>query len=112
MTLNIINLEDGLPFVADALDTLFVEIENLKYKNQPCVLIIHGYGKRTQGGGKIRSATREQLEIFKREGVIKDYIIGENLSPFNEQVMRLKYSYNELSNYIGKRNMGVTLVIL
>lgn len=111
MRLDVINLEYGLPKVSDALDTLAVELTNLKCDKAKCALIIHGYGKRTQGGGKIKEAARTELLNYQNDGVISKVIFGEDLSMFDEKVMRLRYDYPDLSQYVGKRNLGVTLVV-
>ena len=108
----VINLEEGLPKVYEAIDTLDIELTLARERNEDCALIIHGYGKRTQGGGKIKEAARERLLELKNFGKIKDYVFGENMSHFDERVMRLKYKHSELDEYVGKRNLGVTLVIL
>ncbi len=109
--LDVINLEKGLPAVFEAIDTLDVEIVLAKERKEDCSLIIHGYGKRTQGGGKIREASRKRLKELESQGKIKKVIYGEDMSMFDETVMRMRYAHQELEGYVGKRNLGVTLVI-
>lgn len=109
--LKIINLEKGLPAVYEALDTLEIELVLAKEEKEPCAVVVHGYGKRTQGGGKIKAAARERLAKLKNEGRVKEIIFGEDMSHFDEKVMRLRYIRPELEAYVGKRNLGVTLVV-
>lgn len=45
-----INLEDGKPTVADALDLLKSSIGKAKSGNVGCLYIIHGYGSSEKGG--------------------------------------------------------------
>lgn len=109
--LDVIDLEKGLPRVYEAMDTLEVELVLAKERRAECSLVIHGYGKRMQGGGKIKEAARKRLKELEAQGKLKKVIFGEDLSMFDETVMRMKYSHSELGEYVGKKNLGVTLVI-
>lgn len=109
--LDVINLEKGLPRVFEAIDTLDVEVVLAKERGEKCSLVIHGYGKRTQGGGKIKEAARKRLKELESQGRIKRVVFGEDMSMFDEEVMRMRYSYSELEEYVGKKNLGVSLII-
>ena len=111
MSLCVINLEEGLPFVIEALDTLAVEVVLAKERNEKCALVIHGYGKRTQGGGKIRESARREMLKLKEQGKIKDVVFGENMSRFDERLMRLRYEYPDLAKYLTGNNLGVSLIL-
>ena len=50
--------------------------------------VIHGYGS-AGTGGKLRVGLRKSFGLRKNEGVIKDFIRGEDYSVFNQTVLTL-----------------------
>lgn len=106
-----INLEQGMPFVQDAMRYLQDSIARLKRDKCGCVLIIHGYGS-TGNGGAICKKARQWLKAQERNGKVKTVIFGEDFSIFNFKVLELKAKYRELDPLTKVCNHGVTVVEL
>ena len=60
-----VNIKDGMPTVAEAMNHLKKLIENSK--KDSCIVIIHGYGS-TGNGGTIRDKARQCLMDQKKNG--------------------------------------------
>ena len=71
-----INIEYGMPTVAEAMPLLTERLRSLKKSGVKAVKIIHGYGS-TGKGGRLRKATIKLLEESKTNGLIKEFVIGE-----------------------------------
>lgn len=78
-----INLEAGMPLVADALRRLTFEVHHSKALGYAALKLIHGYGSSGKGG-KIRVAARDRLEFLMQKREIRGYICGEDFSIFND----------------------------
>lgn len=109
----IINLEDGMPPVSDAVQRLTREIRAAKNHKIRLLKIIHGFGS-TGRGGKIRIAARRELEVLAGRGYVKYYIPGEKLSIFDEDTRRAMSYCGELygDSDLDRHNNGVTLAVL
>lgn len=110
--ISIINLEDGLPKVHEALDILEVEIQILKSSGNKFAIVVHGYGHSTQGGGKIKIAARKRLIEMKNQTILKEVVFGENFSiytPFGAKLINL---FSNIREYATGRNLGVTIIEL
>ena len=108
-----INLEEGLPPVAEALDRLNKIIKDEYDAGKKVIKLIHGYGS-TGKGGKIRLAVRRELELMKEEGYIVDYCCGEHFEPFTDagrKVLLVQREAGKDSDY-ARYNHGITLVVL
>ena len=112
MDIRIINLEQGLPFVAEALDRLHSAIQRMKENGEKHAVIIHGYGKMTHGGGKIKEATRRELKEMMSYGEISKIANGEKFSIFDSFGSRLCGTYSNLRQYATGRNIGVVIIEL
>ncbi|MBP3312246.1 MAG: hypothetical protein J6L72_08445 [Butyricicoccus sp.] len=112
-TYRIINLEDGMPTVADAMTALGREIRLAKRHGLAAVKLIHGFGS-TGKGGKIRVAARRELEALQKRGYVKGVIPGEKLSIFDEDTRRAFARCPELRRDpdLERHNNGVTIVLL
>ena len=82
-----VNLEEGMPYVEDALRHLRFALETQKRCGGVAVKLIHGYGS-SGTGGKIRVAVRRELTAMKQAGKIRDYVIGEEFSIFSPVTRR------------------------
>lgn len=108
-----VNLEQGMPVVAQALRRLESELMMSKRMNCAVVKLIHGYGS-SGTGGKIRTAVRRELAVRKARGEITDFIAGEEFSIFHEGTRRaltrceLLRADRDLDRY----NNGVTYIVL
>lgn len=109
----IINLEDDLPTVAQAVHRLIWEVQTARRQNVRVLKIIHGFGS-TGRGGKIRPAARRQLDSLQKSGYVRFYIPGERLSIFDADT-RLALDLLPLLRKdadLERHNNGITLVVL
>ena len=72
-----VNLEQGMPYVADAVKRLTFEVHHSKSMGCTVLKIIHGYGSSGKGG-KIRIAARERLDFLQKKNEIRGYITGRS----------------------------------
>ena len=109
----IINLEDGHPTVSQMEQRLTAGIQLARQHKIRLVKLVHGYGS-SGVGGKGRHAVRRQLEILKGRGYVKYYILGENLSIFDEATRRAMDYCAELrkDTDLERHNNGITIAVL
>jgi len=115
-TVEVINIEAGMPFVKEALERF--DREFTKIQNQPIGLlkIIHGYGSSGKGG-KIKIALRQKLKLMLASNLIKNVIKGEVYSKSTNSAIsnqKLIDTYPELLEtlHTDKYNLGITFVEL
>lgn len=108
-----VNIKEDLPTASDAVKRVTFNIRTAKSLGYTAVKIIHGYGS-TGKGGKIRTETRRYLQQQKDSRLIKDYIIGENFSIFNEPTRSAFLVCDDLrrDHDLERSNNGITIVIL
>ena len=108
-----VNIKAGLPTVNDAIKRVTYNIKNAGVFGVSAIKFIHGYGSSGKGGG-IRVEMRKYLDRQKSLGQIKDYIIGENFSIFDEGTRKAFDACDDLrrDNDLERHNNGVTIVIL
>ncbi|MGE4549121.1 MAG: hypothetical protein AB7C89_06170 [Intestinibacillus sp.] len=109
----IINLEDNLPTVPQAMQRLVWEVRTARRQGVRLLKVIHGFGS-TGRGGKIRPAARRQLDGLQKSGYVRFYIPGEKLSIFEEDTRRALDLYPPLRRDadLERHNNGITLVVL
>lgn len=107
------NLEAGYPTLEEARRILAAELRTARREKAKLLKIIHGYGASGQGG-VLRIGLRKSLRLRKKEGLIADFIPGEDLTIFNRQVLELLEAVPELRADPDLRagNEGVTLIVL
>ena len=112
-TLREVNLEQGMPYAADAVRRLTFEVHHSRDLGCTVLKIIHGYGSSGKGG-KIRIAARERLDFLQRKRVIRGYIPGEKFSIFEEATRQAFLRCPELrkDRDLDRSNNGVTFVLL
>ena len=112
-TLREVNLEQGMPYAADAVRRLTFEVHHSKDLGCTVLKIIHGYGSSGKGG-KIRLAARERLEFLQRKGAIRGFIPGEKFSIFEEATRKAFLVCPELrkDRDLERSNNGVTFILL
>lgn len=113
MSCRTVNLEQGLPRVADALARLEQELRTARARRVPVLKIIHGYGSSGKGGA-IRRDARKLLEAKKNSGQIRAFCAGEDFSPFSPDARRIIDEYPELrkDGDYSRGNDGITIVLL
>ena len=89
------------------------EIRQAKREGAKALKVIHGYGSSGKGGA-LCVGLRKSFGLRKKEGVIKDYIAGEDFTIFNEIVLALLEAAPEIRGDpdLGATNEGVTVVWL
>ena len=113
MACQIVNLEVGMPSVEQARAKLSQALRTAKATRTRCLKVIHGYGSSGKGGA-IKADTHRFLLQKKREGFLKEYVKGEEFSPFYESARRavaLEPSLTRDVDY-SRGNDGITIVIL
>ena len=112
-TLRNINLEEGKPLVREALARLERELTLARKQGCSTLKLIHGYGS-SGAGGDIRIAVQKRLRELSEDGQIRACIFGENWSSSDTQTWALLKAQPSLKSDpdLGKRNLGVTIVVL
>jgi hypothetical protein len=80
------NVEAGMPTLDEARRLVIEEIKQAKRAGARVLKVIHGYGS-SGTGGKLCVGLRKSFGLRKKEGIIKDFIAGEDFSIFNETVL-------------------------
>lgn len=113
MACHVVNLEQGMPTAAVARGLLAQSVRTARAVGTKQIKFIHGYGSSGRGGA-IKRETHRFLLSQKEEGKIRDFIKGEEFSPFYEPARRAVALYPNLrkdSDY-SRGNDGITIVIL
>jgi hypothetical protein len=108
-----INLEWGMPTVAQASARLSSELRAARQQRTTVLKLIHGYGS-SGVGGDLRIALQSSLRQMMDQGEIRDCIYGENWRKSNERAWNLVKRHPELQNDsdFGRGNRGITIVVL
>jgi len=108
-----VNLEEGRPVLEVALNRLRKVIDDAIINKVNVISLIHGYGSSGKGGA-IRLECRKTLEYLKTQGVISDYVAGEDFHNRSGRVKTLLQRYSQLAkdSNLNQRNQGITLVVL
>ena len=111
--LRVINLEDDMPTVKEAVGRLQLEIKLAKSQGVSVLKVIHGFGS-TGRGGKIRPAVHRELEKCRSKGSIEAYIPGEKLSIFDENTRWAIHCCPAFrkDRDIDRWNSGITVIVL
>jgi hypothetical protein len=107
------NVEAALPTLDDARRSVIAEIKRAKREGVKVLKVIHGYGSSGKGG-TLCVGLRKSFGLRKKEGVIKDFIVGESFTIFNPTVLALLEAVAELRGDpdLGATNEGVTILWL
>lgn len=113
MNITVVNLEQGMPYVDEAIRRMNAGLRSARAGGARVVKLIHGYGS-SGTGGKIRTAVATELANKKRSGEIKEYVRGEDFTPFSDSCRRVLDLVPELQkdkDYL-RCNQGITIVLL
>ena len=113
MNLKTYNVEAGFPSLAEARRLVLGEIRKSRREGVRVLKIIHGYGSSGKGG-TLNHGLKKSFALRKKEGVIKDFITGENFTIFNHIVLELLEALPELraDPDLSTTNEGVTVLWL
>lgn len=107
------NVEAELPTLEEARRRVAEQIRMAKRERVRALKIIHGYGSSGKGGA-LCIGLRKSFGLRKKEGVIKDFIPGEEFSIFDERTLQLLEQVPELRGDpdLNATNEGVTVLWL
>jgi len=108
-----VNLKSDMPQVEEALQRLDRELALARKEGLRLLKVVHGYGS-TGVGGDIRIAVQKRLHQLTEAGQIRGCIFGENWSKSDEETWRLLQAHPTAKGDadLGRRNRGITLVLL
>src|SRR5678815_3107973 len=89
------NVEVDFPTVEEARRLVAEEIRRAKREGVAILKVIHGYGSSGKGGA-LCVGLRKSFKLRKKEGVIRDFVAGEDFSIFNPTVLAMLESTPEL----------------
>ena len=112
-TIRTVDLKSDMPSVREALQRLDREIAAGRKGIGPLLKIVHGYGSKGVGG-EIRIAVQKRLRELAEEGQIRGCIFGEDWSKTCDETWRFLQSQPWLKDDsdLGRRNLGITIVVL
>ena len=89
------------------------QIREAKREGVRVLKVIHGYGSSGKGG-TLCTGLRKSFGLRKKEGVIRDFVAGEDFSIFNDLTLALLEAVPELRGDpdLDATNEGVTVVWL
>ena len=107
------NVEAGFPVLDEARRLVISEIKRAKREGVKVLKVIHGYGSSGKGGA-LCIGLRKSFKMRKQEGVIKDFIAGEDFSIFNATVLSLLEAAPELRGDpdLNATNEGISVLWL
>ena len=96
-----------------ALERLDRELAVARDQRASVLKVIHGYGS-TGAGGEIRIAVQKRLRELTDAGEINSCIFGENWAKADDETWRILQTMSDLKDDpdLGRRNLGITIVIL
>jgi hypothetical protein len=102
-----------MPTVSEALQLLDRELARARQEGCKVLKLIHGYGS-SGAGGEIRIAAQRRLTEMAARGEVRACIFGEDWSKSDERSWAQLNANSELKrdNDLGKRNLGITIVVL
>ena len=113
MSVRVFNVEADLPTVDEARRTVIEEIRRAKREGVRVLKVIHGYGSSGKGGA-LCIGLRKSFKLRKKEGVIRDFVPGEDFSIFNNTVLSMLEALPALRGDcdLNATNEGVTVLWL
>jgi hypothetical protein len=108
-----VNLKSDMPSLQEALQRLEREMAAARQGKVALLKVIHGYGS-SGAGGDIRIAAQRRLRELAEGGQIRACIFGEHWSKTDEATWRLLQAQSALKSDpdLGRRNLGITIVLL
>jgi hypothetical protein len=107
------NIEAGYPVLEEARRRVAEAIRTSRRTGVRVLKIIHGYGSSGKGG-KLCVGLRKSFLLRKKEGLIKEFIPGEDFSIFNRATLGLVEAVPELRGDpdLNAINEGITVLWL
>jgi hypothetical protein len=113
MNLRTFNVESGMPSLDEGRRQVIGEIRRAKQQGVRVLKVIHGWGSSGKGG-KLCHGLRKSFALRKKEGMIKEFVSGEEFSIFNKTVLAMLEAVPELRGDpdLDSTNEGVTVLWL
>jgi hypothetical protein len=113
VSVRVFNVEADLPTVDEARRSVMEEIRRAKREGIRVLKVIHGYGSSGKGGA-LCIGLRKSFKLRKKEGVIRDFVPGEDFSIFNNTVLSMLEAMPSLRGDcdLNATNEGVTVLWL
>ena len=107
-----LNIEAGLPTVAEALRRLEAQLDCARRDGVRVVRVIHGWGSNTGGGGKIRAAARDWLRRQLESRRIRSLFLGDHYTHTSPEGRDFLHRHPALrpSERSNRENPGITFV--
>ena len=111
--MKVINLEEGMPRVNEALLRLERELTLARQQGYAVVKIIHGYGS-SGVGGTLRTEVQKWLRQRAAQSQISAFIPGEDWRISDERAWELLKLQPELKKDpdLGRTNLGISITVL
>lgn len=108
-----LNLEAGFPTLEEARKLMAAAIREGRRSGVRVLKVIHGYGSSGKGG-TLCFGLRKSLGLRKKEGLIKNFIKGEDFCIFNQPTLDLIEAVPDLRGDpdLNVVNEGVTVIWL
>ncbi len=102
-----------MPPVQEALQRLGRELALARQQGEALLKIVHGYGS-TGSGGEIRIAVQKRLVQMEQNKEIRACIFGEHWAKSDERAWALLKARPDLKRdgHLGRKNLGITIVLL
>ncbi len=112
-TIQVINLEQGMPTAEVARKQLITMLERIKRQGGGLVKVIHGYGSSGQGGA-IRLSVQKSMALRKESGWLRGYVPGEKWDIFHQEARDILDSFPEArkDKDLGKSNQGISMILI
>lgn len=107
------NVKSNFPTVVEAIGLVEIEIELCKKEGIKLLKVVHGYGSGGRGGA-ICVAIKNQVKIWKRQNIIKDYLFGVEWNGLNPKACKILKENPDipLDRDFNHCNMGMTILVL
>jgi hypothetical protein len=111
VTVRTFNVEAGFPSLEEARRSVMAEIRRAKREGVRVLKVIHGYGSSGKGG-KLCIGLRKSFALRRKEGLIRDYISGEDFTIFEDRTMAVLEAVPALRGDpdLNVTNEGVTIL--
>ena len=108
--MKVINLEEGMPRVNEALLRLERELTIARQQGYAVVKIIHGYGS-SGVGGALRTEVQKWLRQRVAQSQIRTFIPGEDWRISDERAWQLLKSQPDCKKDadLGRANLGISI---
>ncbi len=110
--LRTLNIEAGMPTVAEALQRLEAQLDRARCDGVRLVRVIHGWGSNTGGRGKIRAAARRRLQQMLDDRQIRALVLGDHYThtrPDGRDFQR-RHPVLRISERTDRENPGICFV--